>query len=108
MKAEYEELKKRIPSYYIIPPTSEEEERMMDEKKIIFAFVITDGEFKDSLIVIRELEIKPDEDIMKIHYNSFNKEDEAFESKELDKVVADIIQYITIQNLEEKENKKND
>jgi len=86
-----EELRKGIPSFYTVPVSSDEEARVMDEKKIIGAIVIQDGKFKDHTVILRRIEVKGPK--LEIDYTSVDKDKNNVQSKELDTIVGNLINY---------------
>lgn len=86
-----EDLKKVVPSFYSIPVDSDEEARIMDEKKIIGAIVLQDGDFKDHVIVLRNVEVKGSQ--LEIDYTAANKDKQNAESDELNTIVGNLINY---------------
>lgn len=84
-------LKKVIPSFFIVPVENDEEAKLMDENKIVGAFVIQDGKFKDHTIILRRIDV--DGEKLEIEYSSVDSEKNNVESEDLNEVVGNIVNY---------------
>ncbi len=94
-----QDLKKKVPSFYSVPIESDDQEQELNEKKVIGAIVIQDGEFKDVLVVIRQIEVKGS--ALQIEYNASDKDKNDVESEKLNVVVGDLINYfLALETLE--------
>lgn len=99
------ELKKDIPSYITIPAASLEEEKEMDEKGILGAFLLKDGKYKDTTIILRRVEFLGPK--IEIDYSAVDEEKRNVESDELNTVVGNLINYfLALEALKQFDNKE--